>query len=263
MIYTADTKRKYDDGNREGHRIMLGVVDCRQYTFESGQVYRTGLTENHTLILTVSGSVCFGGRTVGSGHFLYLSRFSGFTLEIPRGACILQITFEYSEPIPLFRERVRVLKAPLKTREYANELYFNTFLQESLPGVNDGLLLNILSTLNILCSSGCGELSLYQKCCEWLEQQAGVYVTAEDAAAAMNCTVAHLNRVVKKNSGKCLSEMVGERQLRKIKQFLDDPAYSTKDIARRMGFGSPELLRKYVKYHTGLSLKEYRATAEK
>ena len=158
----------------------------------------------------------------------------------------------------LFKENIRIFKAPLETIEYINKIYYNRFYINTLSGVNEALLLNILNILNILCDSYSADLRLYQKFCELLESSG--YITAEQASDAVGCTVAHLNRTIKKYSNKCLSTVISEKTISKIKMLIKYSDYSTKEIALALGFGSPELLRKFFKYHTGMSLKDYRST---
>ena len=127
--------------------------------------------------------------------------------------------------------------------------------------MNEGLLLNVLNTLNLLCDSPSAELNLYQNCCQWIEQHIACYITAKTVAEAMNCTVAHLNRVIKKHSGKCLSTNIAERRVSAIKYLIKEQTLTTKEIADRLAFESTELLCKFFKYHTGISIKEYREKA--
>lgn len=137
-------------------------------------------------------------------------------------------------------------------------MYKNQCFCDNLPGVNEGLLLNILNMLSIRYNYYSAELSLYQKCYEWIEQNAYRFISAEYVAEAMGCSVAHLNRTVKKYSNKCLSEMIAEARISAIKQFVKFSDSSTQDMALNLGFESAELLRKFFKYHTGVSLKEYK-----
>lgn len=260
MIYMTD-KDKYRHGERNEKKISLDVVKSQKHHLGAGAVYKLPLSEHYILILIVSGSIIMDGYRAGKGNIISVSRFTKFELTSCEPADIISVVFDYSDGIELFTERLRVIKAPSDIREWVKRIYDNNFFCNLLDGVNEGLLLNVLNMLNILCNSRTLELNLYQKCREWIEQNSGKCITAEEVAEAMSCGVAHLNRMVKKHSGKCLCTIISEERIFRIKQLADSSELSTKSIASKLDFGSAELLRKYFKYHTGISLKDYRTSA--
>lgn len=259
MIFTTDNK-KYVLGKREPEKNSLNVVKIEERHLKSGSILRCELTESHMLFLITSGSICLSNRNIQKGNIVYISKFTNFKFTAVESASVIEIMFNYSDNnIQLFEESIRIFKASLEIKEYINRMYYNKFYINSLAGVSEALMLNVLNMLNILCNSHSLELGLYQKFCEWTEQNPACYITPESAAAAMGCSVAHLNRTVKKYSSKCLSTVISEKRILEIKMLSKYSSCSTKDIACKLGFGSPELLRKFFKYHTGISLKEYRA----
>lgn len=259
MIYTIDNK-KYTLGEREPRKTSLTILRLQKLHLENMFLYHTNLVESDTLFLIFSGSIKSEENILGSGNIIYVSKYSSFKFLATEPTELFEIVFNYSEKLLLSSKKSYIIKAPLDTQELFNQIYRNHSFCGTLPGVNEGLLLNILNTLNILCNSYSVELSLYQKCHEWIEQNAFRPITAEYAAEAMGCTIAHLNRTVKKYSNKCLSKMITEARLSVIKQFVKFSNGSTQDIALKLGFESAELLRKFFKYHTGISLKEYKKT---
>lgn len=256
MIYTVDNK-KYTFGEREPRQISLTILKSQKLRLESSFVYHTNLIENDTLFLISSGSVESENKIIESGNIIYVSKYSGFNFLATKPTEIFEIVFNYSEKF-LTSSKTYIIKAPLDTQELFNQIYRNNSFCNILPGVNEGLLLSILNTLNTLCNSHLVELSLFQRCNEWIEQNAFCPITAEITAEAMGCTVAHLNRTVKKYSNKCLSKIIADARLSAIKQSVKFSSSSTQDIAQKLGFESAELLRKFFKYHTGVSLKEYK-----
>lgn len=257
MLYIVGNK-KYISGEREPKQTSLTILRLQKLHLENSFVYHTNLTENDALFLVSSGSIESENKIIESSNIIYVPKYSGFNFLATKPTELFEIVFKYSEKFILSSKKSYVIKAPLYTQELFNQIYRNPSFCNNLPGVNEGLLLNILNTLNILCNSYSGELALYQKCHEWIEQHAFRPITAEYTAEAMGCTVAHLNRTVKKYSNKCLSVTIAEARISAIKQFVKFSNSSSQDIAQKLGFESAELLRKFFKYHTGVSLKEYK-----
>ncbi|MGN0553054.1 MAG: hypothetical protein ACI4I1_06695 [Oscillospiraceae bacterium] len=215
------------------------------------------IASSKTLILVTSGSMSIGDNKIKKDNIVYISPYANYKFSAIESADVIEILFEYSdEHIPLFSESIRIFEAPMETIDCINRIYYNKLYINTISGVNEALLLNVLNMLNILSASYSAERGLYQKLCEWLE--VSNYTTAEQAATAMSCTVAHLNRIVKKYSNKCLSTINSEKMIIKIKMLLKYSKYSTKEIAENLGFGSSELMRKFFKYHTVMSLNDYK-----
>lgn len=258
MIYTVDDNKHYSLGKREAEQVCLTITEIKPLRIESGSVFCSKITASKTLLLVTSGSITVGDRKIKKGSVIYISKFANYNISAVEPAEVIKILFEYTDDrLVLFRENIRIFEAALETAEYINKIYYNRFYINTLSGVNEALLLNVLNMLNILCVSYSTELGLYQKFCEWLESSC--CVTAEQAAAAMGCSVAHLNRTVKKYCNQCLSTVICEKMISEIKRLMKYSNCSTKEIALKLGFGSPELLRKFFKYHTGMSLKEFKA----
>jgi AraC-like DNA-binding protein len=253
--------KKYIHGQREPRQNALTVLRVQKLHFEPSFVFRTNFIENDVLFLISSGGILYKNKTVESGNIIYFPEFSAFHFLAEMPTEILEIRFDYSAKLPFSAEKPYIVKAPLDTQELFNQIYRKHSAYDNLPGVKEGLLLNILNTLNTLYRSYSAELILYQKCYEWIEQNAAGPLTAESTAKAMECSVAHLNRTVKKYSNKCLSELIAEKRLSKIKQFVKYSNNTTQEIAATLGFETAELLRKFFKYHTGISLREYKKTS--
>lgn len=257
MIYTVDDNKHYDLGKRESECFSLNIEKIKEHRLESGSLFYSPITTSKMLLAVSSGSITLSDRKIKKGSVVYISKFSNYKFSAIEPAVVIEILFDYSDDrLQLFRENIGIFEVPLETIEYINRIYYNRFYISTLSGVNEALLLNVLNMLNILCDSYSAELGLYQKFCEWLESSS--YITAEQAAFAVGCTVAHLNRTVKKYSNKCLSTVINEKMILKIKMLCQYSNCSTKEIALKLGFGSSELLRKFFKYHTGMSFKDYK-----
>ena len=240
---------------------MIYTISHRIYSSESRRPGQTAVTVLSCKRLRLRAGEMSGEDKVGRGNILSLCKFSSGRLTAEVDSELTEIAYEYSDSMVLFDLPLRIIRATQELQAYMHRIYLNSFYSGCLPGVNEGLLVNILNMLNLLCGSNTGEINLYQSFCVWLEENMPSCITAEQAANAMDCTVAHLNRIVKKQSGKCLSTVLNERRILAIRQLLQRDGCSTREIAARLGFETPELLRKFYKYHTGTSLSQYREMA--
>ena len=102
------------------------------------------------------------------------------------------------------------------------------------------------------------ELALYRQACDWIEKNAERAITSQEVAIAIGCSRAYLNRVVKAACGECLSDVIAQYRLERIKNFCDSGGISVSEIAHRLGFYSTELLCKFFKYHEGVSINKYK-----
>jgi len=258
MIYITNDQ-KYINGERTEKPIKLNIIRTQYHHLDVGCDYNSNLTENHMIFLVTSGSICINNENVAHGSIICIPRFSKLKFTTIQFVNLIEITFDYSESITLFNNKIRIIKSQSEEQESIKKIYANSFFNNSLIGVGEGLLLNLLNTLNNLCDSSSCELELYEKTREWIEQNSTFAINAENTARAMHCTVAHLNRTVKKHSGRCLSSIITEKRIIEIKRLIETSNFSTEDIALKLNFNSPELLRKFFKYHTGISIKMYKA----
>lgn len=266
MIYTVDNK-KYKNGNRAEKTVSLKIEKLRRYRLNNAEVPKgaqnvmpinsSKLSENNMLYFVKDGRMVVNGKTAAKGSVLFVARFSVYDISFLENFDVYEVFFGYSGEMALFDEKVRTFKIYGEAFEYVEKMYKNSFCKSNIPGVNEGLLLNIINTLNMMCEYSPEEINLYQKCREWIEENAYRNITAKMAAEAMGCTAEHLNRMVKKHSGSCLSEIIAEMRINEIKKCIKNNI-TFNDMANRLDFGSVELMRKFFKYHTGISPKEYK-----
>ncbi len=258
MIYIDNGDKKYLNGERTIKQTFLNISKVEYHHLNNKFLYQCNLAQTHVLFFVEAGNVFLNNKKVSAGSVLHISRFGNFTLSSSDCANLIEITYDYSDEILLFDESIRIIKPTFEIAQYIKKIYDNCFLSGLISGVNEGLLLNVLNTLNNLCDSHPADLGLYQRCRKWIEQNAVSNINAQITANAMNCSVAHLNRTVKKYSGKCLNDIIAEIRITEIRRLIGNSTFSTKEIAQKLDFGSPELMRKFFKYHTGISLKEYK-----
>ena len=155
------------------------------------------------------------------------------------------------------KESSSIKESTFEMRQYAQTLYAMKNFDNHLPGTLESILMLILIEINLNFFLNTNERKLLKRSFEWIEANSKSNITASIVASAMNCSVAHLNRIMKQHTGKCLSELISQRRTFEIEQLYLNSNYTTKEIAEILDFESSELLRKYFKYHTGSSIKEY------
>ena len=91
-----------------------------------------------------------------------------------------------------------------------------------------------------------------------IENNSDRNITAENVADALDRSRAYLNRVIKSVDGSCLSEKIISSRIKRIQNLCSVENLSLAEISQKLDFYSPELLCKFFKYHTGMSVSDYR-----
>ena len=120
------------------------------------------------------------------------------------------------------------------------------------------MLLELLCDMNDYRNATRAEFALYRQACDWIEKNAERAITSQEVAIVIGCSRAYLNRVVTAACGECLSDVIAQYRLERIKNFCDSGGISVSEIAHRLGFYSTELLCKFFKYHEGVSINKYK-----
>ena len=81
-------------------------------------------------------------------------------------------------------------------------------------------------------------------------------------ARLQNMTPRYFSAVIKSMSGNTASAWINNLVVSQMRQMLDDPSLSVKEVAASFNFPSQSFFGKYFKLHTGLSPKDYRRTLE-
>lgn len=258
MLYVLKKNTDYSSLERDAQKSTIDILDIQKHHLHKDSIYRIAFQETHSFFLVISGTILLNQTKIPQNAVLFISKFSQHKLIATETTTMIEIAFRYSEDIPLLEKKSLIINAPADIREFFQKIYTNSLFRNNLAGVNEGLLLNIIDSLNLMHNSRPAELTLYQKCCDWIDNNSTRNITASDAAVAMSCDIAYLNRTIKKYSGKCLSSLINERKIAEIKYLLRSSNYSTAEIALKLNFASTELLRKFFQYHTGQSIKDFR-----
>ncbi|MDE6491201.1 MAG: helix-turn-helix domain-containing protein, partial [Muribaculaceae bacterium] len=77
-------------------------------------------------------------------------------------------------------------------------------------------------------------------------------------AGLQNMTPRYFSSIIKEQSGRPASMWINNLVISQMRQMLDDPALSVKEVSARFNFPSQSFFGKYFKLHAGMSPKEYR-----
>ena len=93
---------------------------------------------------------------------------------------------------------------------------------------------------------------------EWTRINASPSLKATDIAKNFCYSVDHLSRLIKKEYGKNLKQLITDLIVEKAKSLLLNTNWSVKEIGASLEFGDFNKFLKFFKYHTGKAPSEYR-----
>jgi|GEM_PF-2189903 len=261
MIYTMNPTNQYATLERDSEQHFLELASCAKHYFCENHIWKILPSDQYTLICILSGSIRIQDfdREIVRNDTLLCLNFSRLNLEIERNTEFIKITFRASPIAPILN--CRQGGTPLVVSgnfPQIKKLYQMNNNKKIVVGVKEAILLDFLNDFNKHMNASSSELSLYKRACEWAETHSDAAISAQDVAIALNCSRAHLNRVMKLIDGECLSEKIVRYRLERIKNLCLIENIAIWEIANRLGFYSPELLCKFFKYHTGMSISEYK-----
>lgn len=161
--------------------------------------------------------------------------------------------------------RVPKIAAPARPERLAE--LFHRFIDDQEAGtLNDtraGLLIALmLCELNDqrdpTLTSAAGDSVLVARVEAFIDANFARPISTADAAAELGFNADYLGRVVRRDRGKTIVELLHRRRLREARVLLRDTTLSVKQIAQRCGFGHPVFLRQLFARHEGMSPREYR-----
>ncbi|MBR2018907.1 MAG: helix-turn-helix transcriptional regulator [Clostridia bacterium] len=261
MIYTMNPTNQYATLERDSEQHFLELASCAKHHFCENHIWKILPSDQYTLICILSGSIRIQDfdREIVRNDTLLCLNFSRLNLEIERNTEFIKITFRASPIAPILN--CRQGGTPLVVSgnfPQIKKLYQMNNNKKIVVGVKEAILLDFLNDFNEHMNASSSELSLYKRACKWAETHSDAAISAQDVAIALNCSRAHLNRVMKLIDGECLSEKIVRYRLERIKNLCLIENIAIWEIANRLGFYSPELLCKFFKYHTGMSISEYK-----
>ena len=93
---------------------------------------------------------------------------------------------------------------------------------------------------------------------EWVRINASPALKTTDIAENFCYSVDHLSRLIKKEYGKNLKQLVTDLIIEKSKSLLVNTNWSVKEISASLEFSDANHFLKFFKYHTGNTPSEYR-----
>lgn len=257
MITVTDQSKKYIGSEREPASFTAEIFKCDKISLDKGKTFKIINSSGFSLLYVSKGQIMLDCHKLNNGDVLCLGRFTKTRIIGEHSAEFFYLTFSLSVEPRLFSGEPPIFYSKHEIAEYFEKLYSLRHLKEVLSGVKEAYLLLILNHLNTSLLFSTTEQQLFNTTYNYIENNIKQYLTPTSVADAMNCTVTHLNRIIRQHSGKSLGEFIAERRITEIKQLCRF-GFSTNEIAEKLSFPTTELLRKYFRYHAGLSLKNYR-----
>ncbi len=266
MICITNSANQYSALKRVPEQQFLELVSCTKHSFFENYSWKIVPSDKHTLIYMLSGSMRVKeiNKSIVKNDALLVRDFSRLSMEIEGNTEFAKIDFFASPIVPVLTCWCEGT-ALVTSGKYPqiSKLYKMSNNKKTLLGVKEAVLLDLLNDINEHMNATSSELSLYKRACEWVEIHSDSAISAQDVADSLNCSRAHLNRVIKLIDGECLSDKIIRYRLERIKSMCHIEDITVTEIANRLGFYSAELLCKFFKYHTGRSISEYRKSEER
>ncbi len=257
MIFTQDSTQHYTE-NIEPFKIVF--LSCAFLSIEKSLV--SGSLHSNILVCVTDGNaaieIASSKYKVARENCIYIPKNRSYSIA-PEGICsIITVEFDYDYPLPLFSKRQGCLLENIPDIKHSfNRIYETYLFRKPLPGYLEACLLVLLDQLSRYTNSDKSRI-LFTRFCELIEKNSHKSITAKEIADNLGCSYEHLCRVVRKCSDKTVNSLIGECRIQRIMSLCANTELSAEDIAKRLDFGSAELMRKYFKYHSGEALTDYR-----
>ena len=260
MLQITNENDKYDENfDRAYSSFTIQLIDCARYKCDSFKIKKRITSEYYTILTVIKGALSTSnGDNIKRGNLLFLPKFSNLVVESEESTEFIQIIFKSSGLKASFPRKPKRLTVESDIFISLERLYRTFTFHNTIEGVKEALLLDIIDRLNKYFSAAYSEVSVYQNICQWIENNSERDITTEDVADALGYSREHLNRIVKSIDGENLSSKIAKYRLENIKALCEAEELSVAEIAEKLGFYSRELLCKYFKYHAGVSISEYR-----
>ena len=260
MLQIINENDKYDDNfDRAYSSFSIQLIDCARYKCDSFKIKKRIMSEYYTILTVVKGNLSTSnGDDIERGALLFLPKFSNVMVESDENTEFIQIVFKSSGLKASFPKNPKRLTVETDIFISIERLYRMFTFHNTIEGVREAILLDIINGLSKYFSAAYSEVSLYQRISQWIETNSERDITAEDVADALGYSREHLNRIVKSIDNENLSSKIAKYRIENIKSLCEAEELSVAQIAEKLGFYSRELLCKYFKYHMGVSINEYR-----
>ena len=260
MIYLPGPSGRY---KRNPSVETLSLFSAQKLTMQQGGVidWKAGSGTRLVGVLRGEAALFFekGTVSVRPDSTVLIRSFVDVSCQAAPGTILASVTFHYTGDLqPLNAVPFRKLRNTAEVRDWTQKLVNAGRYPSEIPGRREGLLLVLLDAVCRCTRAQGGNYEIYERCCEYAESHAGENPSAADISAALGYSRDHLNRICRECAGKTLKEVIAGEQLKLLRQLLCAQNLTAAQAAALLCFDSPELLRKFVRYHTGMSYKEFR-----
>jgi AraC-like DNA-binding protein len=158
---------------------------------------------------------------------------------------------ESSHPFKITEEMLESVNAILRETERDNTLSFEIIMNRVYE-----LFYNLLVALSVPLPKGdiykkTGD-TRYKSAVRFIESNLGGNLTLEEIGTECGISVRQLNRIMKEQTGKSLSQYINAEKIKASENLLLKTNLPISEISRRLGFESDYYFRKFFKRHTGL-----------
>ncbi len=222
--------------------------------------------QNHAVLLYVeSGSLLFSLNgellSLSRGEILCADVGTRLGLRSSRGesSCFYLVRFDCSD-LHFFIGEKNFHASTLSSSITGafSDMYRSTHQAKYDSVSSDCYLLLILQSIKQSFNAIPVQQKLYDDVCAYISEHAKEDPSAEQIADALGFNKDHICRVVKKCSGKTLSEMIAAERINIAKGLLATTNYSLEKIAAVLNFSSANSFLKFFKYHVSMTPSEYR-----
>ena len=258
MINTVIKLNKF---NKNNPLYTLSFSYCKRLFFEKDTTYHSTVSNQYKLVFVLSGKARITTKestyNLNENDCFMAGRFNKFSLGDCDNTKVYILSFSYDAPLPFFQDcKYKAIEHADVLRPWFEMLYDIKIQPQVLCGVADATVLLLLQQITQLSMSDRQQMILYKKCLTYIEENVHKALTVEGVADAMGYSRIHLARITKACGGKSLKELIDFARIRKLKELARN-RYSTEELASKLSFDSPELLRKYFRYQTGQTLASY------
>lgn len=150
-----------------------------------------------------------------------------------------------------------VIRRSFSNASIIKELMHYSLMPNSPQYVKDSILLHLLCLIS-LSDNTSSNITLASDIYEWTRINSSASLTVRKIADHFGYNYEYISRVIKKQYGITLKELVNNFILEKARNYLSNSGLSIKEIANLLGFGSPNTFVKFYKYHEAISPSQFR-----
>jgi len=257
MITITNQSKRYAGDNREPESFNTEILKCDKISLDSEKNFKILNSYGFSVIYISHGQILADGNILKSGDIIFNGKFTKAQITAKGASEFILLTFSLTKDSGLFACESQIIRSKYDLSEYFEKIYSLKYINDMLGGVKEAYLILILNSLNSSYLFSNSEQELFNRAYNYIENNIKQFITPTIVAEAMNCTVTHLNRIIRQHTSKSLGEFIAERRIIEIKQLCHF-GFSNYEIAEKLSFPTTELLRKYFRYHAGINLKNYR-----